>query len=76
MNSTMRPIFNESFVEKRGMWVSWDPLKSIEMCFSIKKKIKNKNKKNKKKNVEMQMYCVSAVPKQYLICQKIQQLIK
>ena len=45
MNSTMRPIFNESFVEKKKNCRSREQcMKStgkVEMCFSKKKKKKN-----------------------------------
>ena len=45
MNSIVRPIFDESFVEKRGLCVywtvhetHWKSISFVEMCFSKKKK--------------------------------------
>ena len=41
MNNAVRPIFNESFVKKKFMSLvnsTRDPLESIEMRFSMKKK--------------------------------------
>ena len=49
VNSAMRPIFNESFVEKRGLWVLWIVYGTYwkntllaEMRFSNKKKKERK----------------------------------
>ena len=65
VNIAVGPIFNESFVEKRGLWVPWTV---HETCWNsvdplLKKIKKNKKKKKKKKT---QMHAVNAVSKQIL----------
>ena len=50
----MKILLKNSFVGPMNS--AQDPLESTETCFSIKKK----------KNIEMQMHCVSVVPKRLL----------
>mgnify|MGYP007088584720 CR=1 FL=1 len=48
MNSAIRPIFNESFVEKRDLWISCTVHETH--CQTLDAAGKKKKKKKKKKN--------------------------
>ena len=67
VNSAVKPIFNESFAEKRGLWVPWTvhgtPLEKHKSHRNvlIKKKKKKKRRRRRRRNA-FQQY-----PNEYLI---------
>ena len=68
MNSAVRSIFNESFVEKRDLWVMWTvhgthgkTTTATEMHFK-----KKKTKQNKKQNADTNTDVGKAVSKRVL----------
>ena len=52
MNSAMGPIFNESFAEKRGLWVSWTVHETHWTVYNQMNAILKKKKK-KRQNADV-----------------------
>ena len=47
VNNTVRPIFNENFVEKRGLWVPWSVYRTYWNSHHTHKTLQKKKKKRK-----------------------------
>ena len=61
VNSAMRPIFNESFTEKRGLWVPWTVHRTHW------KSMKHSSQKKKKKRMKCRRWTQTLYPNGYIV---------